>query len=162
MKKTLLLIIALGLFIVGSAQVSSPVIQMKGHVHAITGDTITNTGTVYDSIALNLSYSCATIEVQCTKISGTLGGTLKLQVCNKTGLSTVPNWTTLQDTATVTNTAGSKSYFFQLPGIQSKANDGIFTWPVPPFLPYYCYRILWTGTGTMSGSMKSYFVGRHL
>lgn len=159
--KNFLSIIAISLLcFTAAAQVNSPVQQMPGKVRALKGDTITNTGTVYDSIVLNLSYNAASIEVQCTKISGTLGGILKVQALNK--MTATPSWTTLSDTATVTNTSGTKSYFFRLPGAAQANNAGTLKNNVPYFLDFYVYRILWTGTGTMSGSMKSYFVGRHL
>lgn len=136
------------------AQTNSPVQQMPGHVRGLKGDTVTNTGTVYDSVILKLNYSAASIEVQCTKISGTLGGILKVQALNQ--MSATPSWTTLTDTATVTNTAGMKAYLFQLPGANWVNNAGVLKNGTPASLPYYIYRILWTGTGTMSGSMKSY------
>lgn len=172
MKKFILISIAI-FSISAVAQVNSPVQQMLGyapgagvagggcyHCGGTKADTVTNTGFAYDSIVLNMSYNVASIEVQCTKISGTLGGTLKVQALNK--MTSTPSWITLNDTATVTNTSGTKSYFFQLPGPQRLDNTATQNYPVPPFLPFYIYRVLWTGTGTMSGSMKAYFVGRHL
>lgn len=141
-----------------AAQVNSPVQQWLGAVHGKLGDTITNTGTAYDSIVLNLNYSSAQIEVQVTKISGTLGGQLTIQGANKplTTTSTAV-WTTLNDSITVSNTSGEKSYYFGLPtwALPKNGKTGL-TQPTPLTLPYYCYRILWTGTGTMSGSMKTY------
>lgn len=160
MKKFLSIISISLLCLSAAAQTATPVQQMKGSVRGIKGDTITNTGTVYDSIILNLPYRCGGIEVQCTKISGTLGGQLTLQASIKQNGTIATSWLTLQDSVTVTNTSGAKSYFFPLPGVQRLANDAKFTEPTPPLIPYYIYRILWTGTGTMSGSMKSYAVLR--
>lgn len=152
---------------VAKTQTTSPVHQMFrpplgfAGVSGTSADTITNTGTAYDSINLLLAYRTGVIEVQCTKISGTLAGTLKIQAAIANGYATGPSWITLQDTATVTNTSGTKSYFFQLPGTQRLDNAAsgsgtVSVWPVPPVLPYYIYRVLWTGSGTMVGSMKSY------
>ena len=159
MKKVLALAIIATLTIfscrTAKAQTSNPVHQMLGSVRGLLGDTVTNTGTGYDSIILNQNYSNGLIEVQCTKISGTLGGVLKIQACNTTGpLTNFSHWNTLNDSATVTNTTGEKSYYFQIPSFR-QGTAGI-TQPVATELPYYIYRILWTGTGTMSGSIKSY------
>ncbi len=62
MKKIFLalaLTITLGL----QAQVYIPLAQMPGHIHGLLGDTVTNTGAIYDSAGLGLCFNCATIEV---------------------------------------------------------------------------------------------------
>lgn len=164
--KKFLSIIAISLITFGvSAQITAPTKQMTRHTvckgcSGTQADTATNTGTAYDTIVLNLPYRNASIEVQCTKISGTLGGILKVQVANVNTLTTGPSWKTLTDTATVSNTTGTKSYYFELPGAAQLNNTGTLKNNVPSTLPYCIYRILWTGTGTMSGSMKAWFVGR--
>src|SRR5579885_2746602 len=107
--------------------------------NSLTRDTVTNTGvkTLTARVVGNPTY--VTIQVDVTKISGTLGGTL-IPVASNDGVTfyDISNLTTeTRDTAyTVTNTT-SQGYAYRL----------------KPGFRYYGVR--WTGTGTMSGS----FVG---
>ncbi len=91
-----------------------------------------------------------------------MGGKLTIQGTNK--LFVTGAWKTLNDTITVGTGSGTIAYYFQLPSYQTvtPTTSSTLRLPTPYFLPYAYYRIVWTGTGTMSGSMKSYFLGRHL
>lgn len=104
----------------------------------LTIDTVTNTGTSYVTTRkmadLNVTYT--TIQVNVTKISGTVGGTISLQGSldgtNFKALNTAETQTAL---ATVTATDATNVYHWRLNGS-----------------PFLYYRVSWTGTGTMAAS----------
>jgi len=74
-----------------------------------------------------------TAQVNVLKISGTVGGTLALQ-----GSMNGTDWVTIGNAATPTD--ASANYSFNTTA------------------KWYYYRISYTGTGTMSASMKTYFL----
>jgi len=106
----------------------------------LTIDTVANTGTTYVSTTSRLKndghYTNTVIQVNVTKISGTVGGTISLQGSvdgtNWKALNTAETQTAL---ATVTATDATNSYHWRLNGS-----------------PFQFYRVSWTGTGTMSAS----------
>jgi hypothetical protein len=107
-------------------------------------DTVTNTGTDYAQLLTNNKYDLVTITGVFTKISGTLGGTATLQGSNDgtnfESVNTGVMWNASASAAyTVTNTTGSQVNTWHLKGN-----------------PFKYYRISWTGTGTMVGSIKGY------
>ena len=101
-----------------------------------TLDTVTNTATkVTTATKVGSWYANASVQAQVivTKISGTVGGTLGLY-----GSMDGTNWT-LCETATTPSDA-SANYF------------------ISTTKRYFYYRISWAGTGTMSASIKTYFL----
>jgi hypothetical protein len=133
MKKIIVLLMAFSIFTAISASAQTSLYGTNGYVR----DTVTNTGAkvLFTRVSGGLSY--VTIQVDITKISGTLGGTL-IPVASNDGVTyyDISNLTTEnRDTAyTVTNTA-SQGYIY-------KCKPG-----------FKYYGVKWTGTGTMSGSL---------
>lgn len=112
---------------------------------SLTSDTVTNTATVYLTSPRVLGEKSTTvIQVDVTKISGTVGGTISLQgsVDGLTykALNTVETQTAL---ATVTATDATNTYHWRI-----------------AFNPFLYYRVSWTGTGTMSASFKAKVLAR--
>jgi hypothetical protein len=110
-------------------------------IHSVTSDTVTNTATVYlTSPQVNFNKGAnTTVQVNVTKISGTVGGTISLQGSidgtNFKALNTPDTQTAL---ATVTATDATNVYHWRLAGN-----------------PFTYYRVSWTGTGTMSASFTA-------
>jgi hypothetical protein len=104
-------------------------------------DTVTNTatGTVQCRLLRDVAVTNTTVQVNVTKISGTVGGTISLQGSldgtNWRALNTVDTQTAL---ATVTAADATASYHWRLSGS-----------------PFLFYRVSWTGTGTMSASFSA-------
>lgn len=112
-----------------------------------SGDTVVNTATKACSLRVSQSYKKVTIQALITKISGTVGGTLTLQgsLDNGTTWSTVDTASFVSDgpaTFTATNVAS-----------QTK------TWIINGS-PYLWYKLSYTGTGTMSATLKGYALPR--
>ena len=106
-----------------------------------SGSPVTNTGTATSTLAVKSISSMVAIQAVFTKTSGTLGGTATLQ-----GSLDGVNYTTISTAATV---AGASTYTVTDVASQSVIflvkNQG-----------YYYYRVSWTGTGTMVGTLASY------
>lgn len=107
----------------------------------LTLDTVTNSGTAYlttRALKADLVHR-TTIQVNVTKISGTVGGTISLlgslDGTNFKALNTVETQTAL---ATITATDATNVYHWRLTGG-----------------PFLYYRVSWTGTGTMSASLSA-------
>jgi hypothetical protein len=104
-------------------------------------DTVTNagTGTVQCRLLRAVAVTNTTVQVNVTKISGTVGGTISLQGSldgvNWRALNTVDTQTAL---ATITAADATASYHWRLAGS-----------------PFLYYRVSWTGTGTMSASFTA-------
>lgn len=104
-------------------------------------DTVVNTATAFITCKkladVNASY--VTVQVNVTKISGTVGGTISLQGSldgvNFKALNTRETQTAL---ATITATDATNVYHWRLDGS-----------------PFLYYRVSWTGTGTMSASFSA-------
>jgi hypothetical protein len=106
-----------------------------------TSDTIANSATGYVGLTVSNYYREVSVEVVVTKISGTVGGTVTLQGSNDaTNYVTVSTSYSDAQTHTATDVATS-SKLFTITGS-----------------PYKYYRLSYTGTGTMSATIKGYLV----
>lgn len=132
----LLMVIAGPLF----AQQANPVTMTNPNGSAI--DTVTNTGAEGPYFkALGAVRNKVSITFEVTKISGTVGGTIVLQGSNHptydvTTFAPIKNWG-IDSSVTATNATNSYNLVDY---------TGSFLW----------YRVLYTGTGTMSASYKAY------
>lgn len=132
MKKTLsILLVSFGLMLCMNS--NAQVVTMTG-----SGDTITNTETEYIYYKAATNY-VVSVQVQVTKLSGTVAGTVILE-----GSIDGTNYTTIReaDTLTMTNTT-SQGYL----------------WTFSPS-PYVYYRIKGTGSGTMAARIYGYMVSK--
>lgn len=134
MKKILLLFSALLIFAAVEAQGVKNFVNPNG----LTIDTATNTTAESCTLSIPGSQFPVNIVLEITKISGTVGGTAALQVSNR---NAVGSWVTLGTPTTLTDATNSYSLNGDLAAIRAKAG---------PF-----YRILITGTGTMSASYRA-------
>lgn len=138
--KKLLSIIALSLFMfVGVFAQTAPVTMTT------TGSPVTNTGTATSTTTVTDTYKQISIQAVFTKTSGTLAGTATLQgSLDGTNYLTVPTAVTVAGAATYTVTdVASQSVIFII-------NNA----------PYKYYRVSWTGTGTMIGTLASYLMAK--
>lgn len=121
------------------AKAQQSVLSDLKSVYNLTRDTVSNTGTIYLTSGRVAGPGDVTIQVNATKISGTVGGTISLQGSldgtNFKALNTVETQTAL---ATVTATDASNVYHWRLSGS-----------------PFLYYRVSWTGTGTMAASFTA-------
>jgi hypothetical protein len=127
---------------------SSSVVPLKS-VYSLTLDTVTNAGTKTMTMPVSLAYKTISIGVTVTKVSGTLGGTITLQgSVNGVNYVTIP-------TAYIETPSGQAPY----------SVSGAATYTVPDYSaptkiftingsPYVYYRVSYTGTGTMVGTIK--------
>jgi hypothetical protein len=134
MKKLFLLLAFIA--IVASASAQS---DLKSEYN-LNSDTVTNTATQFlTSPRLAGAKETTTIQVNVTKISGTVGGTISLQGSldgtNFKALNTAETQTAL---ATITATDATNVYHWRLNGN-----------------PFLYYRVSWTGAATMSASFSS-------
>lgn len=109
--------------------------------YSLSSDTVTNGGTAYLTVrARQINSSWTSIQVDCTEISGTTGGTITIQgSIDGTDFKAIP--TTDTQTSVTTATAAdvaSQTFIWRIQG--------------NPF-PYY--RVSWTGTGTMAASFTA-------
>jgi hypothetical protein len=142
--KNLILSIALLLTFCVATFESKAQVDLKS-VYSLTSDTVTNTATItLTSPALTQPASQTVVQVNVTKISGTVGGPISLHGSldgtNFKALNTVVTQTAL---ATITATDASNVYHWRLTGS-----------------PFKYYRVSWTGTGTMSASFTSKVLAR--
>lgn len=109
----------------------------------VSGSPVTNTGTATASATITSTYETTAIQAVFTKTSGTLAGTATLQASlDGTNYATVATQATVAGAATYTVTdVASQSVIF----IINKA-------------PYKYYRVSWTGTGTMVGTVAAYIL----
>lgn len=121
------------------AKAQQSVLSDLKSVYNLTRDTVSNTGTIYLTSGRVAGPGDVTIQVNATKISGTVGGTISLQGSldgtNFKALNTAETQTAL---ATVTATDASNVYHWRLNGS-----------------PFLYYRVSWTGTGTMAASFTA-------
>lgn len=107
------------------------------------GSPVTNTGTATSTLKVTGSTSYVSIQAVFTKTSGTLGGTATLQgSLDGVNYVTIPTAGAVGAAATytVTDTA-TQSVIFAV-------DDNAFLY----------YRVSWTGTGTMVGTLASYLL----
>lgn len=123
-------------------------VSLKAQTYTMTssGDTVVNTATKACSLKVAHSYKQVTIYALITKISGTVAGTLTLQ-----GTVDGTNWITV-DTAALC-TEGASTFTATNVASQSK------TWIVNN-APYLWFKLSYTGSGTMSASLKGYMLPR--
>lgn len=125
-----------------TGSVDAPFYNTYKKQYVITRDTITNAGTaLLRSNRVPGSFVTASFQVTCTKVSGTLAGTLTLQGSNDgVNFAAIPTETTQTGlaTATVTDTAGAKSYIWWLKGS-----------------PFLYYQVSWSGGTTMVGYLDA-------
>lgn len=106
-----------------------------------TSDTITNTATGYVGYTVSGYYRKLSIQCIVTKISGTVAGTVTLQGSNDgTNYVTVSSSYADATSLSCTNQATNKK-LFTITGS-----------------PYKYYRLSYTGSGTMSATIKGYLV----
>lgn len=109
------------------------------------GDTITNSGTKTNTLKVTSDYGKISIQSVVTRLSGTAGGTITLQVSNDGS-----NWVSIDTGAVV-----SKKYTYTVTNTTTQST--MFTIYRPAYL---YYRVSYTGTGTMSCRMSSYLIAR--
>ena len=136
MKKiVLLLALSLGI-LVSQAQTS-----LTG-ANSLSIDTVTNTATKTMTGKVSGYQGTVTIQVDVTKISGTLAGTLTPIASNDgTTFYSVASRTS-RDTAVTVTDVSAQGYNFSMPG------------------GYLYYGVKWAGSGTMSGSFKATLIAR--
>jgi len=131
--------ITLDAYFTGSGQRMTKVNKTMLSSYSLTSDTITNTGTGYVEFAIENYYEKVSFQPVVTRLSGTAGGTVTLQGSNNgsdyvTVSSSYVSAATMSVSNQVTNTA-------------------ILT---VTSAPYKYYRLSYTGTGTMSCTLKGY------
>lgn len=105
----------------------------------LTSDTITNSGTGYVELPLTNYYEKVAVQAVVTKLSGTAGGTVTLQGSNDgTNYVTMSSSYTDARTLSVSNTTTNTAMF------------------IITSCPYKYVRLSYTGTGTMSCTLKGY------
>jgi len=111
----------------------------------VAGSPVTNTGTGTATLSVTGSKIHVSIKATFEKTSGTLGGTATLQASvDGTNYETVPTGATVAgaSTYTVTDTASQSVVFIVKNNYANK------------------YRISWTGTGTMVGTMSAVLLSK--
>jgi len=117
------------------------VVTTMTQAYGSTSDTIVNTATGYVGLTVQNYYDKVGIQTVITKISGTVAGTVTLQGSNDgTNYVTVSSSYSDAQTHTATNVATSTK-LFTITGS-----------------PYKYYRLSYTGSGTMSATIKGYVV----
>lgn len=139
MKKLLFLFTLLSF--IGLGSVSAQSFTMVGN-----GVTLTNTGTVACSLKVSNNYSSVTVQAVFTKTSGTLGGTATLQ-----GSVDGVTWETIP-TSLVAGVAST----YTVTDVASQGKSFVITGS-----PFLHYRISWTGTGTMVGTVACFVLPRN-
>lgn len=131
MKKFIALLLVCGIAL-------SSIAQRATLMPLITGDTVVNTATVNKSFTVTAGYSAAGVQIVITKILGTVAGTTKLQ-----GSLNGTNWEDIGSAFTHTDVASQAKLFTITGGVG-----------------YTYLRTTSTGSGTMSASVRIYYVLR--
>lgn len=127
-----------GKLLTSGAKAKHAVSNMKSS-YDLTSDTCTNAGTTYVGLTVNNYYETVTIQAVVTKISGTVAGTVTVQGSNDgTNFVTVDSDYITSSTLSPTN---------------QTTNTKIF---IITGSPYKYYRLSYTGSGTMSATLKGY------
>ena len=103
----------------------------------VAGDTVVNTGSVTKTISVSAGYSAIGVQTVITKISGTVGGTAILY-----NSLDGTNYSSTGDTLTLTNVTTNSKVFGKVTA------------------PGTYYKVVATGTGTMSAQVRLYYVLR--
>jgi hypothetical protein len=132
MKKIIvLLFLAVGFTFTSNAQLIQPKLVTTTS-YGNTLDTVTNAGNkVTTAYKVTPFKNGVTAQVTVTKISGTVGGSIVFQ-----GSMDGTNFTTI--------------------GSATTPSDASATYAFNTTAAYYYYRVSYTGTGTMSASMRTY------
>jgi hypothetical protein len=134
MKKLLFLMAIAVNFLAAIPQKAEAQTSLTSSVNSLARDTITNTGTAVWSAGPVLYNTAVTIQVDYTKISGTLAGTITPVASNDgTTFYSVSSRVTRDTALAVGNASGGYNY------------------SMPSGWRYY--GVQWTGSGTMSGSL---------
>jgi hypothetical protein len=136
MKKYLILIVLVLLAII-APPAQAQTIGLVSTTNSLKLDTVTNAGVRVMQTQLTGNKATVTIQVDVTKISGTLGGTI-IPVGSNDGVK----W----------YAAGSGTFT-----VTDVASQGV---NFSPPLGFGYYGVQWTGTGTMSGSIKATLLAR--
>lgn len=136
--KTLILLVGL-LTCVFTSSEAQKIATLKSLSNYTVEDTVVNTTPKTQRIASNAYSPAAYIKATVTKISGTVAGTL-VAAGSYSGTVTGP-WYPL-DTLTATDVA-SQEKFLEIKDTK-----------------YFYYRVLYTGTGTMSAKLRSQIVAK--
>ena len=138
MKKLFALLIA---FTFLSAGVFAQSLTMTGN-----GAIATNTGTAACSLKVQSAYHTVSVQAVFTKTSGTLAGTATLQ-----GSIDGVTW----ETVPVSLVAGGASTY-TVTDLASQGKTFVITGS-----PFLYYKISWTGTGTMVGTVAGFVLPRN-
>lgn len=111
-----------------------------------SGVTVTNTATVACSLQVVSPYTSVTVGAVIAKTSGVLAGTLTLQ-----GSLDGTNWETVP-TALVAGAAST----YTVTDVASQTKAFVITGS-----PFLYYRLSWTGTGTMVGTLSGVLLVRN-
>jgi hypothetical protein len=120
------------LFALYTLSASAGVENMLSNYSKVT-DTCVNTGTAYLDITLNNVYQSVSVQIVITEISGATGGSVWLQ-----GSLDGTNFNNVGADTLVPADVASQSHVF-----------------ISPNTPYKYYRVLFTGTGTMSATIAA-------
>jgi len=137
MKKLLFLLMAGLTIFVLPLTVEAQVVSLVSTNNSLTLDTVTNAGVRVLSKVVPGNKATITIQVNVTKISGTLGGTI-IPVASNDGVK----W----------YAAGSGTFT-----VTDVASQGV---NFSPPLGFAYYGVQWTGTGTMAGSFNASLLAR--
>lgn len=131
--------ITCGGYFVGAGQRGAKVNKTMLSDYSLTSDTITNAGSGYVQYTLSGYYEKVAFQPVVTKLSGTAGGTVTLQVSNDgTNYVTIASGYVSAATMSVTNVTTSTAML------------------VVTSSPYRYYRLSYTGSGTMSCKLAGY------
>jgi hypothetical protein len=128
---------AIGIMTLAPARTEAQTISLVSTSNSLSKDTVTNTAVKKLVTVLKGYKATIGIQVDVTKISGTLGGAL-IPVASNDGVTYYP--------------AGSSTFT-----VTDVASQGVLFNP-PQGFAYY--GVQWTGTGTMSGSIQAKLVAR--
>lgn len=126
-------------YFVGAGQRMAKVNKTMLSSYSLNSDTITNSGSGYVGFTLDKYYEKVAFQPVVTKLSGTAGGTVTLQVSNDgTNYVTIASGYVSAATMSVSNVT---------------TNTAILT---VTSSPYRYYRLSYTGSGTMSCTLSGY------
>lgn len=151
-RVAMLLVLFVASFAVRAQNFIGRELRFKNPLHGVIAsdaadliDTVTNAGTSFISTITksNGSANETTIQVNATKISGTVAGTISiLGSIDNVNFKAIPTAETQTGVATATATdVASQTFVWRLNGS-----------------PFTYYRISWTGSGTMSASFNGYLM----
>ncbi len=141
MKKILSVSLASVLLLIGSIASAQSGKYNMATTNGLYLDTVVNAGAKSATVQVNGYMKTVAVQVTVTKISGTVGGTAVLQGS--------------LDGVNYYNVTGASSFT-----LTDVANQGTAWSLVDP--GYLYYRVLVTGSGTMSASLYAYLIARKL